>query len=567
MTTDTAAPSGAALTSAPPVRPATPRRASLRRRHAVTLLLLAAACAIGVLGPLLLSWKTGSLHIPHNDTWAFSRSAEIFARTGHIRLFNWNAMALIGAFAPLGPLGRTLASQQCTVALLSLLALLGAFDVLRAVAGARRAALGVLVLAIWPGYGLMSTSLMTDIPALVATLLVLALGRRAIERGSVVLFTLCGLIGLWGFTVREQTIAATVAVLGAALLRPRLRTRRMLTAFAVLTVVLGGAAGVFEVWRRSLPNGSSPTFNVISHPDMSEVINSCLGGALLLGLFLSPVVFLVVRPSTWSPRARSWAKRTLLISAVGGFWYGAHFPQNYLLNDGSYAPAYLGTRPLVVPQAAWNLLLPIACVSTALLVGFTVDRVRRMPPELGFFLLLMVAGTVLETYEGEILFDRYVFPAAVPLLAMLLREPLRTPRSVRKPRTAFAAGTGAFLMLVTGALTANALAFDAATWRAAQRLVDSGAASALHVDAGLAWDGYHSPDGVQNQPDPTTMPGIYSKAGELGDPQPCYVIASRPLDAYGYFLTLVATPQYYKYGVPGARNELYVYRTYQSQCH
>ena len=69
-------------------------------RHLATFAGLLATLVIGVAGPLALAWKTGSIHIPHNDTWAFSRTAEIFARTGHIKLFNWNAMSLMGAIVP-----------------------------------------------------------------------------------------------------------------------------------------------------------------------------------------------------------------------------------------------------------------------------------------------------------------------------------------------------------------------------------------------------------------------------------------------------------------------------------
>jgi hypothetical protein len=49
---------------------------------------------------------------------------------------------------------------------LGLVGLLAGHDVLRRDVGSRRAAVGVLVLVSWPGFGLLSTSMMTDIPAL-----------------------------------------------------------------------------------------------------------------------------------------------------------------------------------------------------------------------------------------------------------------------------------------------------------------------------------------------------------------------------------------------------------------
>jgi hypothetical protein len=559
MTTDTAALRGAERITSPPAA-----RPPLHTRHRTTLLLLAAALGLGVLGPLLLSWWTGSLHIPHNDTWAFSRSAEIFSRTGHIRLFNWNAMALIGAFVPLGPFGRSITAQQCAIAMLAVVSLAAAFDVLRRAVGPRRGALGVLMLVCWPGFGLLSTSLMTDIPAFAAMVLTLAVGWRAIERESVPLFTLCGLIGLWGFTVREQTVAATIAVLGAALLRPGLRTRAMLLRFGVLAVVLGAAAGAFELWRRALPNGSSPTFNRIVFPGTTAVIEISLGGLLMLGLMISPLVFLAARPSTWSRAARCSSLAAFVIGVGGVRWYHVQFPQNYFDIQGSYLSASLGVRPDVVPQTVWNLMVPLACLSTALLVGITVDRFRRIRPELAFFLVLTLLGTLLEVVEGEILFDRYIFPAAVPAIAIVLHEPLRGLGRFRK---AFTGAVGVVLVTVITLLTMNALSFDAATWRTAQGLVTSGAASADYVDAGLDWTGFHSPDGAQNLPDPNSMFGIYGKSSELGNDHPCYVVAASPQVQDYFFFTLFATTTYDKYGIFGSQNTLYVYRTYMMKCH
>ena len=95
----------------------------------------------------------------------------------------------------------------------------------------------------------------------------------------------------------------------------------------------------------------------------------------------------------------------------------------------------------------------------------------------------------------------------------------------------------------------------------------SGAASPAYIDAGLDWDGYHSPNGAENEYDPASLPGIYPKAAELDNDHPCYVIAGRPLDQDSYIFTLVKTVPYEKYGLPGAHNELFVYRTWVGTCH
>lgn len=68
-------------------------------------ILLGAAVVLGVVLPLVVAFRTGSIHIPHNDSWTFSRAAQAFARTGHVRLFGWDAMALVGLVVAAGPLG------------------------------------------------------------------------------------------------------------------------------------------------------------------------------------------------------------------------------------------------------------------------------------------------------------------------------------------------------------------------------------------------------------------------------------------------------------------------------
>jgi hypothetical protein len=227
-----------------------------------------AALFIGVLGPLWLSAYTGSIRIPHNDTWAFSRTAQIFAHTGHIVLFNWNAMALLGMIIPLGPFGGSITVQSCIVAVLAVIALAAIFDLFQAYGGPRRAALGLLVIALWPGFGLISTSLMTDIPALAAVTVTLALGRRALERGSFRLLTLSALVGFWGFSVREQVIAAPLGVFAAALFSPDSGPARRSSGWPRSCCRCSCWRGLRAVAARH-GRGRSPSFDAESFPGVT----------------------------------------------------------------------------------------------------------------------------------------------------------------------------------------------------------------------------------------------------------------------------------------------------------
>ena len=568
MTTDATATSSApsAPASAPP--PGAPHPGWLRA-HRLPAALVFAALFIGVLGPLWLSAYTGSIRIPHNDTWAFSRTAQLFAHTGHIVLFNWNAMSLLGMIIPLGPFGGSIAVQSCIVAVLAVIALAAIFDLFRAYGGPRRAALGLLVIALWPGFGLISTSLMTDIPALAAVTVTLALGRRALERGSFWLLALSALVGFWGFSVREQVIAAPLGVFAAALLQPRFRTRASLKRMAGILLPLFVLAGAFELWRRGMAGGGSPSFDASRFPGVLAVVLSPLSGWLLLGLILSPLVFLIARPFTWDRTRLYVSGGTFFVLANAALWGGLQLPQNYLSIAGSYSSAFLSNRPDVIPQTVWDLLVPLGCVSGGLLAGLLVGRLRRLRPELACYAVFMIGGTFLEVVEGQALFDRYVLPIALPVVALLLSEPLRTPKaeaSARERRTRLALGgaSGLFVGVITTLMTANALAFDAATWHAAEAIVSSGKASVDYVDAGLDWTGYYSPDGMQDQPDLYAEPGIYGYSPRLGRDAPCYVVASRPQSQPNW--TLVETPAYRVYGFFGNTEYLAVYRTEWSVC-
>ena len=573
MTTDATATSSDP--TAPPAPPSSgvpePGRARLRRLRPLRLpvALVAAAMFVGVLGPLWLSAYTGSLGIPHNDTWAFSRTAQIFAHTGHLVLFNWNAMALLGMIIPLGPFGGSITVQSCIVAVLALVALAAVFDLFQVYAGPRRAGLGLLLVALWPGFGLISTSLMTDIPALAAVTVTLALGRRALERGSFTLLALAAVVGFWGFSVREQVIAAPLGVFAAALLQRRFRTRAAIKRMIWILLPLCVLAAGFELWRRGFAAGGSPSFDFESFPGVRKVVLAVLSGWLLLGLILSPLVLLVARPFTWNRTRLYVSGGMFFILANGTLWGGLQLPQNYLSIAGSYPGAYLGTRPDVLPQTVWDLLTPLACVSGGLLVGVLIGRLRRLRPELALYAFFMICGTFLEVVEGQTLFDRYVLPIALPVIALLLSEPLRTPKTEasareRHTRLGLGAASGLIVGVVTTLMTANALSFDAATWHAAQAVVNSGAASADYVDAGLDWTGYHSANGMEDQPDDYAEAGIFSYSPSLGRDMPCYVVASRPQEQASW--TLVATPAYRVYGFFGSTETLDVYSTGLSVC-
>jgi hypothetical protein len=461
--------------------------------------LFAAAVLLGVLVPVALAVATGSLSIPHNDAWSYSRIAQTFGLTGRIELLGWNRSALFGQFMVLGPLARWLVAQHLFVALLGVVTLAAVYDLVVSSIGRALAAFAVLVVAIWPGFGLLATSFMPDVPAMAAMMLCLAVGRRALLRGSTSLLAVSVAFGLWGFTIREQALAAPVAVLLLTAVRARRSRRKRDWIVLVCTTVIFfvGALG-FEFWRQSYGAGDPPVLSVPS--TLLQLGGSVVvRGYFLLALGLAPAVLLVARPWRWGRGAllASLAAFAVAVAAVYRFGAPGFFVGNYLNPAVPYWGAGNGQPAEIFAPRIWLLIVALACGSGVLLAGVLVRRLRYVNPLLGVFLTLMVLGNVASALSGQPLFDRYWLLALPPLLAVVLSERTSPGHSgfARVAERAPAAAALAGLAAVSLTVTAAGLAYGSARWEAGNRLVATGI-PAVDINAGLEWNGYHSAIGM-----------------------------------------------------------------------
>ena len=509
-----------------------------------------AIIAVGVGGPVFIALVTGNLSIPHNDAWAYSRVAETFGHGDGFALFGWNRLGLFGQVVALGPLGRWATAQSLAVAIAAVIGLIVTYRLVANSSSRRSGIVACAVIALFPGFGLLATSFMADVPAFTLSVACLALGRRAFDRGSLPLLSVAVAIGVWGATVREQAIAAPASLILAGLVIWPWAHRRV--ALISLGAVAAALFIAFETWRHGLPNDTpAPTKLVLGRLRLLALQPFCT-----LAVLVSPVVILVSRPRCWG-----WLGR-LAASAVA-VWIAFELRHNarsitlpnYLDPRGAYVAAFVGA-PRVLPSAVWLAVRALAVVSAVLLAGEVVTRFRACRLEIQFFLVAVGIGTGYQLAAGQDVFDRYLLaPAAAVLVLLLMPVGPRPEPTTSSRHIAFTAAAAAGLLLacVTAAITLNGLARDAARWDAAEALQQSGM-SPMSIDAGLEWLGWHSAEGVG---DPGTFNATASTswyAPMFPDSRICVLVAASP-QAAGRLIDRV---DYRTYGLFG-RAHLYIY--------
>jgi hypothetical protein len=311
-------------------------------------------------------------------------------------------------------------------------------------------------------------------------------------------------------------------------------------------------------------------------------------GLLIVALAVSPAVVAVVRPRRWS-RAGWIAGGVTLVSGLLASWHRGAFLGNYVMHDGAYSAASASGRPVLVGSWWWAALAWLACVSAALLFGTVVERVRSdgwglglgFRAEIVLFAGATILGTFMEVGQGRDIYDRYLIPMAIPALALLLSGPAveaapsvvqelpsRASRVWGAVRSAALGRIAAVVLAVgmvagtAGTLLVNAFAFDTAVWHTASRVVAAGKADAQHVDAGLVWDGFHSPGAMYDHPDRAISRDFFGGLRYLPNHFPCYVVSPSPHAPGGW--SLVSVEHYKTYGFVGDA-ALYVFRVGGSQ--
>ncbi len=532
-------------------------------------------------GWLLVMWlmalQAGSVGVARSDDWSYLLTQFDFAESGAFVLNNWAVTMLIGQTIAASPIvfffGQSIAALQAFVAVLSFLALVAAYLVIRTAASTRLALFAVGILAVSPVFGPSAVSFMTDIPALLFLSLSLLTGIRAIENSRPRWFylVLSGILSLVAFTFRDYAIISFVTVVMVGIFRVKDSRSRLWLVTALAAV--GGTAVVLYAWRHSLPDD----LRLDGWPvDFS--LQLVARGLLTVSLLAAPALAAIAWWRLNRPAQRISILHVALaffIAAAAAVAAGFELLGNVIHPYGStWLVSGPGIRlwPLWVNRAI--VALAVICFALAvylawwLVAGSARPRIsagrewmRREPAQavvVFFPLLLLLAHCVATIILGTWLIDRYFILLLPYLVAALLIAGRERGVLVRRRLTVIPA----IVFLIYAAWGLHVVDFDArfdgARWQIGENLVASGYAP-QEIDAGMQWVSYHASGvglGAQQVP---TRPGRGWWTERYPDQRVCATVVAVdreeevPVDAidvrsvdtlFGtdYFLAAVAGP-------------------------
>jgi len=580
--------------------------------------------------PAALSTMAGAILLPHNDDFGYRRIALTMAQTGRLDLIGWPNMSIVGqilfAVPFLVAVGGSPWAFAAATATLTVTLIVAGYDLARRVLSPPRAAFAMLTLLLFPGLLRDTTTFMTDIPALAAELLCLALAAAALGRTEAQhrwrWLAASLVVGCWAFSIREFGLAAPIAVLVAAFASEPggRRTRYAIACFAVLVAI----GGIYYV-SNHLPDQQG----VPLRPFPPGALGRIVDGAATLAFVLGPA--LVLCAATWLPTLRGSTdesgrhrRRLALAGALVGLIVAAVLCRhdlaglfgpgtageirtlvgNLLAQRGiPDAQVLAGVRPNLFPTALWTALNVAALVAVfaafatlgaALGAGWrgllgALD-LRRRPSPLGSVLGMLVVFSIV--YGAEVVafgfvgpvYDRYLWPLALSVSVVLLWRPAEKEVSASKtsptgnPWAWLAGAMLGGIGVLSLALLLNSLAFDAARWRAGEAETARGVPP-MWIDAGLEWLGAHNDEvadapawlGSPSERDPTAVPAPFPRYATRytllwSSDRQCVVVSSSRLDWPGLTLAETRTDAYRMLLFVGARTPLYIYRSTDPTC-
>jgi hypothetical protein len=548
--------------------------------------LISGLLGFGVALPVVMGFMAGSQEIPRLDDWVYRRIALELALTGVLSLHNVTTM-MIGHVVLAQPFlwlsGLQPSAFVVAGIVFAVAAVLSSYVLARQFLAPERAALATLLLLIFPGYLAYATSFMTDAPALAWQMTCLALGAIALRRRPVAgrWLLASAVVGCLGFSFREFAVAAPASLVLAALIAEPRRLRHWALAGAVVT-----CCALLYLLK-----------NVLAGPNTGGEGET---GAISQSIYALSSVSLVLLPAALIGAYR-WRRRwrrldvsigaelgllVVVLRAIQAFSSGSIPPVilGILASRwGVPAPGVaLGSRPAVFTPGVWAVIELLALFATVIVlaVGTGVagaylrqsrsvpGTVHRLGSPAGLLVLFSSAVVLgLSIYGQKFpLFDRYYWPLVPAAAILFLYRPGRiestaitpTLRAGSRPAIPVAAILS-LLSVVSVMFLLNSLSFDAARWRAGERLVQLGVAPEA-IDAGYEWVGLHqSALPVANELHSTET---FYQTLWLGRRE-CGIVSSSQEERRG---DLVGTEAYSLFLVTGPSETLYLYRLVEPAC-
>lgn len=515
----------------------------------------------------LLVWPIGDYLV--DDDWVFTRSLQILAEQGRLRILDYNPMSLVGHLA-WGGLFTAVFGFGFSVAKLSTVALLAVeclalLALLRRVGAAESTALlATLALLFSPVHFFQSFLYATDVPTLAWTSLALLLYARGFAetgRRSHGALLLAGLCVSWAWTIRQGAIVGAAAPGLYLLLFDRARLRdpgTLLAAFGPPAVAVLG----FQYWYLFVHGptvtylqSSRSIFDSLGALDARLLLAASYTLGCYLAFFLLPVV-LAARPPSLASLSRR--RRGLLLAAWAAVaaafaWLnlanGLLFPyiRNKVSRFGFLSPneAIVGARdPLWGDGVAWTVTVLLA-IGLALLAarwiagtqpdpaGASDDDARRRTVTLRLASLLLGLQMVYALATIGILFDRHlisVMPAAMVCFVGCL-----APGSRLRPLPYALCLAPLAFYSVAGSHDVHAWSRAAA--RAGQALIDRGV-DPERISAGIAFDGWHMYERSWQTTDAGAPRRQAREGGGTGHQDPIWVLNLTPGIRTEYLVSL-----------------------------
>lgn len=489
---------------------------------------------VGVVGvvafvvPIFVAHYYGALGIPRGDDWSYLETLFRFTDHGTLDGNNWVSMTLIGQLVLAAPVvglfGHDIAAVQITVALAGVAGLLATLSLGSQSVGWSRALVLVIAVGVGPMWGPLAASYMTDVPAFAATVLALALARRAFAtpQPSRPFVAAALAAGVFAFSIRQYAVVVVVTIGVTAIWASASGSdRRARAALALMFVAsLVACAALYAGWSQiphlksyvpALPDGHSLSVTVIKG-----------GGFLrLVGLILAPVVVLadpvaIIRRSWQTSRLAALVAGPglgLVLAVLSVRVPGQQFVGNYVDANGALSSdALLGHRPDVFPGGVYAGLVFVGIVSGVVIALSAIPpaqrllvRARHRDFALGDPVITCVTLTVsgyLLAYgfamvTGVSVYDRYALPM-IPLIGILLlhsTDAAGADRGGHTSRTSTTRRVGAGLAVALVAFvglvfTIDSASFDGTRWKVAVAANERGYTK-REINGGFEWVNFY----------------------------------------------------------------------------